>query len=242
MTSFGKVLVFVNLGLSLAMAVWAQGVYSSRIDWSNNKGKDGARDGELVGRIARLKEWSDALAPAAHSWNGSRVELTRLDERRAADRLWYEKELAFDRNGATKTNPARVVKLAEAQPVLGPDGHPVMEPGHDQFGQPLESLVAYNLAREALYRQIDAETKNLKKYAEVDTELTNRIGGDANGSKGLQHRILDERAKLAEAIAEERFVQPLLINAVVESDLIFKRQRALESRIKELQKIGVAGK
>jgi hypothetical protein len=242
MTSLGKVLVFVNLALSVAMATWAQGVYSSRIDWSNNKGKDGSRDGELVGRVAKLKEWGDALVPAAHSWNGSRVELTRLDERRNADRVWYEKQLAFNRSGASKNDPARVLKFNDAGPVIDPDGHPHLDPGRDQFGQPLESLVAYNLAREALHRQIDVETKNLTKLIEEDAELTNRIGGDANGSKGLQHRILDERGKLAQAIAEQRFVQPLLINAVVEADLVFKRQRALESRIKELEKVGVAGK
>jgi hypothetical protein len=242
MTSLGKGLVLANLILSVGVAVWGLTVYASGTDWSDNRGKDLARDGELLARSETVKKWNEAHIPAARSWNTTRVELARLDERRASDRAWYEKELAFDRNGATKEKPAHVLKLVNAQPETGADGRPKMDAGRDQFGQPLESLVAYNLTRESLHRQIDVETKNLAKSIEEDTELTNRLGGDASGSKGLQHRILDERGKLAEAINEQRFVRPLLINAVVESDLIFKRQRALEARIKELEKIGVAGK
>jgi hypothetical protein len=242
MTSLGKGLVLTNLVLSFGVAIWALLVYANGTDWSNNRGKDGARDGELLARIDNVKKWADSLIPAARAWNATRVDLARLDERRASDRAWYEKELAFDRSGATKQSRALVVKQTNGQPEYGPDGRPVMVAGADQFGQPLESLVAYNLARESLHRQIDAETKNLTKSIEEDTELTNRLGGDATGSKGLQHRILDERGKLAEAINEQLFVRPLLINAVVESDLVFKRQRALEARIKELEKVGVAGK
>jgi hypothetical protein len=249
MTSLGKTLVLVNLGLSLAMATWAHGLYATRIDWSNNKGKDGAPDGELVRRIARLDELGRpdrALTQAAAHWNGSRTVLASMDERRAKDRTWYEGELGFDRNLANKAKPARVIKMANGQPVLarpGTDDPPVaLEPGRDQYGQPLQSWLAYNLAQEAIHKQLEAENKALASTMEEDKELTNRLAGDGAGGKGLQQRILDERAKLVRAINEQDFVRPLLINAVVNSQVVFGRQRELEARIKELEKVGVAGR
>jgi hypothetical protein len=243
MTSLGKWLVMINFALSLIVAAWAMDLYATRIDWSNKPGKGGEPDGELVARLARIKQLSEALGPASNAWNANRFVLANLDTRRAQDRTWYETQLAFARNQATKANPAQVVKLVNGQPVPakpGVDDRPIMEVARDQFGQPLQSVVAYNQADEVLHQQIDVVTKNLTKTIEEDTELTNRIVGDPGTNKGLQQRILGERAKLVEVDAEKVFVRSLLINAVVNSDLVFRRQRSLEGRIKELEKTGVA--
>jgi hypothetical protein len=252
MTSLGKALVFVNLALSLVVAAWAQGIYSNRINWSNDP--MAKPEGEMVRRLQRVKELTDhprgPLGAAGLSWNEGRATLAGLDQRRADDRAWYDAELAFDRSGANQQAPARVVKLDKGQPVLaqpdpnkpGYDVRPVMESGRDPFGQPLLSLVAYGQEEEAVHQQINQTAKEIEATAKEDESLTNQLAGDPNGVKGLQHRILDARAKMAEAITEQRFVRPLLINAVVNSDLVFKRQRELETRIKELEKVGVAGK
>jgi hypothetical protein len=250
MTSLGKTLVMINLFLSIAVATWALGIYNDRIDWSDAPAsKDKPTEGELVRRKARIKELTDpasgALAVAARSWNASRSLLARLDKRRTTDQAWYEQELAFDRNLATRANPARVIKLANGQPVpinAGIDDRPVMEPGRDTLGKPFQSLVAYTQAEESLQQQIDTETKNLARLHDEDAQLTNQLVGDGGALKGLQQRVLDERAKLAEAINEQRFVQPLLINAAVNSELVITRQHSLEARIKELQKTGVASR
>jgi hypothetical protein len=102
-------------------------------------------------------------------------------------------------------------------------------------------MVAYNQAEDALNQQNEVVSKGLVKAIEEDKDLTNRLIGEG-ANKGLQQRILDERAKMKEAINEQGFVRPLLINAVVESDLVFRRQRALEARINELHKTGVVKK
>jgi hypothetical protein len=246
MTTLGKVLVFVNLALSVVMAGWAQGIYASRIDWSAQTGKDGRPNGELKARQERITELNTAIGPAAFSWNEGRATVARLDTLRDTERQWYEGELALLRSGATKEHPARVIKLnkGEAEPTKpGINDRPVTEPGKDQYGKPLQSLVAYRTAEEVLNQQIDTQNKSLVQAIEEDSRLTNLIAGDpGTGAKGLQQRILDERAKYQQAVNEEQFVRPLLINAVVNSDLVFRRQRSLEARIKELEKIGVAVK
>jgi hypothetical protein len=250
MTSLGKWLVLLNLGLSVAMVTVALGLYNDRIDWSDTKAnKDHPVEGELRGRLDRITKLTDPatglLGPAARSWNESRTALARFDKRRNDDQAWYEKQIAFNRNLATRANQALVIKLVNGQPVptnAGVDDRPVLEQGRDGAGQPLQSLVAYAQAEEALQRQIDSETKTLNRLHEEDAQLTNRLVGEDVNAKGLQHRVLDERAKLAEAINEERFVRPLLINAAVNSEVVLNRQHALEARIKELQKTGVAAR
>jgi hypothetical protein len=241
MTSLGKALVITNLALSLLVAAWALDLYATRIDWSSRPGKDGAPDGELVSRLARIKKLSEALGPASNGWNAGREQLANLDGREEKTRSWYESELAFNRTGATRAKPAHVIKMVNGQPELSKtDDRPVMEPGRDQFGQPLQSLAGYNQSAAALHQQILTVTQNLAKTIDEDAALTNQLVGEPGGAKGLRQRIDDERAKRNEVINEQNFVRPLLINAVVESDLVLKRKRSLEARIKELEKVGVA--
>jgi hypothetical protein len=241
MTSLGKTLVLLNVALSLGMAASGLILYSNRVDWSNTK------DGEIATRVAKLKELGDpqsgALTPAAASWNESRAILAADDARRARNLAWYAKEINFNQLTATKVNPAHALKIDKGQPIPGKPGSNdpfATEPGIDQYGQPLQSLAAYLAAEDSLNQQIDATQKNIEKVIQEDIRLTNQIAGDNAMVKGLHQRIEDERAKTSAAITEALFVRPLLINAVVESDIVLRRQRALASRIKELQKVGVA--
>jgi hypothetical protein len=118
-----------------------------------------------------------------------------------------------------------------------------MVEGRDQFNQPLLSLAAYRQALDLLQQQLDGKSKDLTKVIQQDTLLTNQIAGDqAAALKGLQQRVLDERAKLFAALQEETFVRPLLINATIDLDQISKRQRQLLARVGELEKTGVAAR
>src|SRR5437660_403008 len=56
MSLLGKILVFVNLGLSFLMAGWALSVYVNRIDFSNAPAKGDQPAGEMLGRKARVEE------------------------------------------------------------------------------------------------------------------------------------------------------------------------------------------
>ena len=41
MTTFGKVLVFLNLVLSIGAAAWAMGLYTQRVNWTGKASADG---------------------------------------------------------------------------------------------------------------------------------------------------------------------------------------------------------
>ena len=93
MTLFGKVLVLVNLGLSVAMAAWAIGVYTQRIDWSTNKGTADKAPGELVKRQERLRQLTDTHGFATLRWRDAVAGVSAVEKKRWQDQLWYAAEL-----------------------------------------------------------------------------------------------------------------------------------------------------
>src|SRR5262249_32513617 len=101
MTLIGKFLVMINLVLSLLMMTWGLNIFEPRIAWSDQKGKDGAPDGELVARREKAKELNTAIAGAEIRWRDARAGIMALEDGkgpdfadgRVATRAWYEQEL-----------------------------------------------------------------------------------------------------------------------------------------------------
>jgi hypothetical protein len=241
MTLFGKIVVVLNLVLSLLMAAWALGLWTNRIDWSNNKGADLQPPGELTLRKAEAERaWNEAPGGFAAYRDAKAALFAREDGKedgkdgRAADRNWYAAEIEHLRTGATEANPGRMVDLALGQGLPTPDprnyDRPTMKIAKDKFGKPIQSIAAYAKRETELFKELADVQDEYQKSVEEDTRLTERL----IGPKGLQQRILDEQAKLAEVLKEAELLRPLLINAVVESELILKRREFLKARIAEI--------
>jgi hypothetical protein len=255
MTWFGKILVLVNLALSLMMAAWALALFTSRIDWSNQKGKVGKPDGELLGRQALTKELWAVIPQAEVRWRTARSNLLALEEGKAPDykdgrianRAWYEAELQYLRTGAVTGPDGKLIKrpvmLAVAfdmnrMPVPDPAnfGRPKMVPATDRAGKPLNSLVYYNDEEKNLFVAIETEQKRLEEAVKKDTLLTEKL----LGPKGLQARLIDERVRHEDVMAEHGLVKPQLINTYVDSELLLQRRRQLEQRLEQLKKTRAA--
>ena len=244
MTTFGKVLVLFTLAVSLLMMGFALAVYTNRIDWSDRPPKEGDPGGLLAQRDAEAKRLWTELRLAESGWRLGQEALTRDERQRVQDRLWYQSELAHLYSGATPVNPCREVILDRGVPAPDPRnfGRPRMVAAKDAAGQPLLSLAAYDKRDEEIHKETLAAVDKLRQAVEQDTQLTNELAGDPlKRTKGLRQRINDERAKRADVVAEEEFIRPLLINTVVESELILKRQKSLRARVSELEKDRVAG-
>src|SRR5262249_7998894 len=113
MTAFGKILVFVTVALSLAMATWAFAVWSNRIDFSNTRARGEQAAGEYEQRAAAIAQLWEAVPPAELAWRTARRELADREERRLTDRVWYQAELDHLRNKATADNPGRLIVYAD---------------------------------------------------------------------------------------------------------------------------------
>jgi hypothetical protein len=247
MTVFGKVLVFLNLVLSLLAFTWALGLYTNNVDWSDIKGgiplvpaKGGKALGLLAERQVTLASAAAGLRPAEASYLAARNGpggVLPTEEQMRADRDWYRAELAWLRTGdTTAANPARAVKLERLLPVPDPRNanRPTMEPAKDRAGQPLLSLRQYNQRFEATLKEVIDVMDQYVKAVNEDIRLTDLLAG-TGGAKGLQQRLVDERAKREGVEAEGRLVRPLLVNVAVDYQLVAQRQTALQERINELR-------
>jgi hypothetical protein len=247
MTVLGKVLVFLTFALSLAMATWAFGVYSNRIDFSDAKPKGLQPAGEYEKRRLVIEALNKELPPAEAALRNAGAALANEETRLLADRVWYHGQLEHMLSKATDRDPVqRIVYVdrgdeggARGQIQLDPQQRPVLAPAKDRLGNPLLSLDRYDQDEKKLLADLDEIQTQHEKNIQEAIRLTNLlIGGE--GTKGLHERLLEERRKREEVIAEKGLMEPLLINTTVDAALVNKRHRQLVARIEELKKIGVA--
>lgn len=254
MTLLGKVLVFVNLLLSLLMLSWAAAVVTNRIDWSSSPAKEGKPAGVLKGREDRVKAAWVALANAEVRWrdarNGNdgkdgrerRDGLPAWEQRRLADRGWYADELKAAKTGpgGNVKAPINWVKIKDGQPLLDPKNlnRPQMEPAQrrkEKPEEPVRQLFSNQYYLDELARLTDeiiGEQDRFQKLVKDETELTEK----AIGPKGLRQRIADELVKSGRVDDELKDLDGRKTNSLVDTELLLARQEQLERRVEELKK------
>src|SRR5439155_24400695 len=122
----GRVLVFVNLILALGMGVWAFGLYSGRIDWSDNPAKQTQPPGELTKRQATLKDLSNALTVAETRQRAAVGHLRLFEQRRPRDTTFFAQHLGLLQNGINDKNPLVIVGVVNGLIQVTPAMLPVM--------------------------------------------------------------------------------------------------------------------
>jgi hypothetical protein len=132
MTTFGKLLAFLNLVVGVSLLTWGVSVYANRADWVDRKS-----DTESVeGQITTLKKEIDRLQKSAVDANaayGQRsVALASAETQRTYRKRKLDARIAEARQGTFKVqktfpnNPAFVnVDDNAGAPILGPDNKPL---------------------------------------------------------------------------------------------------------------------
>jgi hypothetical protein len=227
-TTWGKVLVFVNLVLAVGMLAWVFGLYTGRIEWASTK----AGQGELAKRQARLKEADNALTTAEARQRAGAASLRLYEHRRPRDAEFFAKEQAHIENGINDQNPLRVVEFKNGEMVLTPDGLPNMVPPPKNWpNQPFKSLATYQQQQKQLQTDLLASIAEYQKLVDEDVKLTDQI-------LVLRQLLFNEvDVKQARIRQEVEDLKPLYINVLVELQLLDKRQKALKARLKELSEM-----
>jgi len=257
MTRFGKLLVFLNLGLAVMLAAWSFNLYVNGIDWTDRKDTKTTppKMGQFALRAAQLDELWKNVAPAQKDWLGERNKLANEEKRLAAERLWYDKEVRYVLYGPAKARGIREIALAvkddpttrvkRGEVLLDAQGYPQLVPIRDPANVPLQlqSLAEYNKEAEGIQKDIEQlMAQHAAQIAEANA-LTDKIIGDkSKGVRGLQQRINDEQDKNAGVLAEIKLVEPQLLNTLVEADLVNKRRAQMKRRIDELKRAKVVSK
>src|SRR5262249_2217380 len=94
MTTFGKVLIFLNLVLSLAGAAWAMALYTQRVNWTAKAGADGTQ-GKIKELTDKINQRQAALALAEARFDLAPAQLFYAENLRAAAQEKYRQQLAL---------------------------------------------------------------------------------------------------------------------------------------------------
>ncbi len=228
-TLAGKILLFVNLVLSMMFAAWAVAVYTNHVDWpGGGVGADRAQ-GEYSRRQAEITEAQKAAGLALARWQGATDTLVKLEDARPKYQQWYAATLkALEGEG----DSVKGLVLQNGQLVPFQEGPAIAGL------KPRQTLLKNLSATETdILKQIEEARKNLAE-AERLTQEANGNKENKNNPKGLRDLLAEEDAVQVNARTEFKYLEPFLYNRQAEATLLQNRKDSLERRVKELE--GVA--
>jgi hypothetical protein len=240
-TFFGKILVMINLALSLLLATWALGVYTTRTDWSSKDGPPEKVKGEVFRRQNQNTEAWKTLVAAEARWKADAAVVRLYEFARAENDRWYAaqlKELDVSPNPLNAVTWRAGVLVPDAkQFALDPrmPARPALAPAKDKFERPLKSLESYKKEFSDTQVEIKREMEKYQGLVKEDIRLTIELGGE----KKLRHRLEMEQERQERVAAEIDHLKPLLVNSEVEANLLEARRVTLERRVAELKALGL---
>jgi hypothetical protein len=236
-TRLGKILVLVNLVLSVLFAVWALGIYANRIDWPGTGSPTIPGEkalGELRKRDDEIKEYSSKANKAGialSSWRAWNARLAALEAARPAAQAQYSAKLQSLDDGQGPVTGF----VFDQQGRLG-NGPEVPGAG----GQPLRSRTIYQQQTAAAEKQIEDLNKQANQDLHAAEDQTVQLNGVREGDqvkqKGLRDLLREEQVARQNALDEIEYVRPFRYNRQAEGALLQKRQATLVERLEELKK------
>ncbi|MGL6095542.1 MAG: hypothetical protein ACRC7O_07075 [Fimbriiglobus sp.] len=231
MTTIGKLLVFANLFVAVALLAWAVSLSANRLDWVDRTTADGTK---IEGEISLLKKdiersvkaitdanvgYSQAKKELKDQESGRTIRKSVLDERLSkAKRGEFRDQLLLGDDPNSSTGPelkARIDVQREGKAIVDLNGNPLR--GVDAIQADLSREVRLSSDLSA------AIAKARKEFAEVSVEIA-----DTDTKIGVQRGVLS-------AIADEaKFLDSLQINWDEELRTLSRRKGQLEKRLKTL--------
>jgi hypothetical protein len=255
MTAIGKLCVLITVTLSLVFLTLALATVTNRLDWFSYKKENGDQViGIVAQREARIK---DLVAPRDTAEARSSVataQLVKLEDMRPRRAAWYANQLVVVQTGKegvnkvadpvkelpgiseTPTNPGIPPGLIDIEPMAARAVVNVSFKGKDGPALPIDEAFAVIQQRQA---DILAEQKAIEMLIKEHAKLTAQI---ATPKTGLRDQINMQLGYQAESRAEAENLLPLLTNRTAEANLLLRRTGALERRLEELKKAGLAEK
>jgi hypothetical protein len=232
MTRIAKILVFLNLALSLTIACWAIGWYANHVDWTDSK------TGVYFQLAERIKDLDTARGRAEARYAKETATLQAREKLIPELRAWYEAELESLRTG---NRPPQDPVVVNGEIQLDPKGQPRMGPVLNASKKEIAGLASIaKLDNQYAQRQTEISNvaEEINKLVEQEKALTSEIG---NGqAAGLRAELAAQQSEVRKSLHEQETLEPLLYNRLAELEILKKRHAALEARLKELTGTRVA--
>ena len=244
MTSLGKLLVLLNVGLSLGLAGLAFGVYTNRIDWPGTAPATGSEKtvGEFAQKKTEVEDAQKAAGVALTVWRKPRrssctwrSDVRRISTLRQTARDTRRERRAGDHSGSCDTH--RGCRQSGCGAGRGRPANPRCEA---PAGRSLQSVRAFREELASTESKIANKIDTVTSLVKQQQDLTQEINGIPGRQKGLRDLLAEEIQAREKAHEELESVRPLRYNRQVESELLQKRQQSLQARLQELKNIGMA--
>jgi hypothetical protein len=229
MTRLGKILVLLNLALSVGFAAIGFGIYSNHIEWGPGSANE---PGALGKKKAELEQLQTSAGVALSRWRTSVDFLNHYYFRlRPANYNWYSQQLRILEG--LQPGPIQEIVYVNGRMQLDAQLRPVMKP---VAGGLLPRAAALQ-QRQARENNIQQKLEEIDKLLKVQADLTNEINGGA-GQKGFRHLLAENEKTEQNALKEIEDIKPLLYNRLAEGQLLAKRGDWLQQRKQQLERLG----
>jgi hypothetical protein len=240
MTRIGKVLIFINLALSVGFLAWTVGLVTNRIYW-NTPPADGGE--KVVGQVDQLKarikdlvearSGTDGNGGADLRWYYNTQRLHAVEAERPRRQAYYREQLKIVQTGTDLAG--KPVEPPVQQLAFAPDGRlnwskKTGQPPVRIDGQPALSVQGYERKTKATLEEMNDDQKTVAETVKKIAGLTQQL----NASRGLRERLAEQEDLARNTKAEIAYLQTPLTTYTVETQLLKRRQNALEGRLREL--------
>lgn len=236
MTTLGKILILINVALSIGMAAFALGLYANRIEWAGAKPSDS--EGIITGLTTEIKNRQDLLGRSVLRWKQETTELARREAFQLQARDFYAKQLLALQNGKGPGQPVDVLVQGQGEFKLDPQGRPILQLPALQAGP--ASLLSRTVLEQNLRRlenEIAAEIEATKKVMDAEAALTAQLNGQQGGARGLRYLLGEMQDAEKKAAEELRYVKRERINSREAASSLVHRQQQLRVRKETLEKL-----
>ena len=230
-TKTGRVLTYVNLALSLMFAIWAAAVYSNEVDWTDRKSQ--GEEGVYARLNDAIKQLDSSRGPAEGRLLAGRSAVAKWEAARPEMQARYARELQSLRSGDGSVQAPTYVK-DELQ--LDNQGHPRLGPVLGPGDKPLRGLASIAKLDQAYKQRLD-EIQNVTTALDglvADQQKSSTEIGNGQ-EQGLRFDLAGVEKKIKQSQERQEVLKPQVYNRQVELALLLKRQKSLQSRLKELQ-------
>jgi hypothetical protein len=238
MTTLGKILVFVNLALALVFAFWGLAIYTNRVDFTNAKG------GLFAERKAEIDQIAKGLGDGINRRELAARTVAAEEARRPVLEREYGKRLETLRTG-DKNQPILGLQYVNGVLQVDAQGLPVLGPIVDLKNQPVAGLASIKVLNQEYadtQKQVHDTVEEIGKLVKQEQQLTKELAGEGPDIKGLRGTLALQLQAEKNSLDEQEFLKPILYNRQAELEILVKRRKALEARLKELQGARVAQK
>lgn len=225
MTTFGKMLVFLNLILGMAFLSWSVGLFTQKVDWLDRTNFAGEK---VEGEISRLKSQIGQLTLQARiasaSWGTAYEELTKVEKEREDRKTAFAQRLVWARTGdpmgrgffQDQLLPGTgLINTEQLGPVInGPDGKPLR-------------------GAETLSQSIEANDKTVEQYIKDIADLKRQQKEEQRSEKLYQLKLDKHAAFFDQLLNEQIYLEAFEINWSELLRTVSRRKTQLLERLME---------